>query len=151
MILNSVVSATLKDFRDLGPLVAIVTMHQVQDPFFFFAPSNLLDLRVEVIMPTLTALLANASREMLCNQSPLLRPILVNQVKNHTVLILSPRAFDKAWIENLLPSVKTLDISSAGKLFSNFLPIFASMLLYCICQMLILYQSQSPLSFPEIY
>lgn len=60
VVLNGVISATLKYLGNLSPLVAVVAMHQVENPLFFLAPADLLDLRVQVVVPSLTTLLANA-------------------------------------------------------------------------------------------
>lgn len=138
MVLDGVVSAALKDFGDLGPFVAVVAMHQVQDPLLLLAPADLLDLRIQVVVPSLAALLPNSPREVLCDQSPLLRTILIDQVQHHSVLFLCPRTLDKARIEDLLPPVQALDVSAPGELLCDLFPIFASVFSYGVGQVLVL-------------
>lgn len=80
MVLDRVVSAALEHFGDLRPLVAIVAVHQVEYPFLLLAPADLLNLRVKMIVPSLAALFANTSWEMLGDQGPFLRAIFVHQM-----------------------------------------------------------------------
>jgi len=138
MVLNGVVSATLKHLGNLSPLVPVVSVHEVEDPLFLLAPADLFDLRVQMIVPPLSALLANPTWEIFSYQGPFLRAVLVNQMKNHPVFLLSPRTLDEAWIQHFLPTMKALDVSTAWQLLGDFLPVFASMLPHCIGQMLVL-------------
>jgi hypothetical protein len=70
---------------------------------------------------------------MFCNKGPFLRAILVHQMENHLVLILSPGTLDQAWIKDLLPSMKALYICTPREFLSYLLPVFSSMLFYSIC------------------
>lgn len=54
-----------KELGDLCPAVAEPFVGLVDDSVFFLSPRRLLDLRVEVIVPSLTALLPNPSLEVL--------------------------------------------------------------------------------------
>ena len=141
MILNCVVSPPLQNFRDFCPLVAVVSVHQVQYPLFLLAPPDLLDLGIQVVVPPLPALLADSPRQMLRDQSPLLRPVLVHQVQHHLVFVFSPRSLDETRIQDLLPSVQTLHVSPPGQLLGDLLPVLASVLLHCVRQLLILFLS----------
>jgi hypothetical protein len=94
MVLDCIVSSTLKKFSYLSPFVALAPMHQKEDPFFLSAPADFLYFRVKVIVPSLSALFPNSSWKILSYQSPLLRAVLLNQVKNHSVLLLSPRSLN---------------------------------------------------------
>jgi hypothetical protein len=58
MVLYSVVSTTRKKFRDLSPAVAIYSLRFENDSFLMLRPWLLLDVRVEVIMPSFSALLS---------------------------------------------------------------------------------------------
>ncbi len=113
MILDGVVCAAFENFGDLSPLVAVVSMHQVENPLLLAAPANLLDLRVQVIVPPLAALLPNTTREVLSNQRPFLGPIFIDEVKNHSIFLFGPGTFDEARIQNLLPSMKALNVCAA--------------------------------------
>jgi hypothetical protein len=105
MVLNSVVSSAIKDFGDLCPLVPYSSMIQIENPFLFITPSYLLDFWIEMVVPSLPALLAYSSWKMLCNLSPFLRTMHLNKLKNKSVFFFSPGTFHQTWIKYLLPSV----------------------------------------------
>jgi len=138
MVFDSVVSSAFEDFGDFSPFITIASMHEIKNPLFFFAPTDLLNLRIKMVVPSLSTLLANPSWKVLSNQCPLLWSILFDQVKDHSVFFLSPRSFYEAWVEDLLPSVEALDISPAWEVLSDLLPVLASMTLDCICKLVIL-------------
>ena len=72
MVFDRVVGATFENLGDFSPLVVDDSVHEEEDPLFFFIPVNFLNSGVEVIVPTLSALLANTAIQMLGNQRPLL-------------------------------------------------------------------------------
>ena len=67
MVFDRVVGATLENLGDFGPLVVNDSVHEEKNPLFFFIPVNFLNSWVEVIVPALSALLANAAVQMLGN------------------------------------------------------------------------------------
>ena len=67
MVFDRVVGATLENLGDFGPLVVNDSVHEEKNPLFFFIPVNFLNSGVEVIVPALSALLANAAVQMLGN------------------------------------------------------------------------------------
>jgi hypothetical protein len=109
-------------------------VEQIQDPFLLVTPAYLLNPRVEVVVPSFSALLSNSARKMLCYLSPLLRTILLNEVEDESILLFGPRALDKARVQNLLPSMQALDISSSIQGLSNFLPILTSVSFDCFSE-----------------
>jgi len=66
-----------------------------------------------MVVPALTTLLTDPTVKMLGNLSPFLSTFFLNQGQHHSVLLFGPRTFDQAWVEYLLPSVKTLDVGPA--------------------------------------
>lgn len=54
-----------KEFGDLCPAVAELFVGLIDDSVLFLSPRRLLDFWVEVIVPSLTALLPNPSLEVL--------------------------------------------------------------------------------------
>jgi len=60
-------------------------------------------------------------------------------MKDHSILFLSPRALDEAWVENFLPPMEALHVCAAWELFSDSFPILSSMFADSFCEMLILY------------
>jgi hypothetical protein len=139
VVLDGVVGATFKHLGYLSPLIAVVAVHQIEDPFFLSAPADLLDLRVQVVVPALTALLSDPSWEVLSDQSPLLGTVLVDKVKDHAILFLSPGSLDEAWVQNFLPPMEALHICATWKLFGDSFPILSSMFADSFCEMLILH------------
>ena len=113
-------------------------MHEVQYPLFLLAPADLLDLWVQMVVPPLSALLPNSSRQVFSDQRPFLRAILFNQVEHHAVFLLSPRPFDKRGVQYFLPTVETLNISAAWQVLSNLFPVFASVTFDGVRQLVIL-------------
>jgi len=110
VVLDGVVGATFKHLGYLSPLVAVVAVHQIEDPLFLSAPADLLYLRVQVVVPALTALLSDPPREVLGDQSPLLGTVLVDKVKDHAILLLGPGTLDEAWVQDFLPPMEALHV-----------------------------------------
>ena len=59
MVFDGVIGATFKNFGDFSPFVVDDSVHEEENPLFFFAPGNFLDHWVKVVVPTLTALLSD--------------------------------------------------------------------------------------------
>ena len=57
MVLDGVVRPSGDELGNLSPLVAPLLVRVVDDPVLFFGPSGFLDLRIEVVVPALPALL----------------------------------------------------------------------------------------------
>ena len=95
MVFDSVISASFKYFGDFSPFVVDDSVHEEENPLFLLAPIDLLYHWVQVVVPALTALLADAIREMLCNQRPLLRAIALDELEDSPVFFSSPRTFNR--------------------------------------------------------
>lgn len=65
MVFDGVVCAAFEDFGNLSPLIADNPVHQKQNPLLLFIPVDLLDARVQVVVPSLTALLADTAVQVL--------------------------------------------------------------------------------------
>ena len=61
MILDGVVSSAVQILGDLGPAIPQQSVGQEQHPLLKLTPFLLLDLRVQVIVPTLTTLLPDST------------------------------------------------------------------------------------------
>ena len=72
VILNCVVCAAFQTMGNLSPLVFVDLVFDEQNELLFLGPLNLLDHRVEMVVPAFTALLANSTREFVGNFGPLL-------------------------------------------------------------------------------
>jgi hypothetical protein len=98
VVLDGVVCASFEHLGDLCPLVVHDAVHQEQDPLLLFVPVDLLDARVEMVVPALTALLAHSTVEVLRDECPLLRPIGHNQLEDAPVLLRSPGSLHVEWL-----------------------------------------------------
>ena len=137
MVLYGIVSSSLQDLGDLCPLIAQSSVMKKQNPFFLCTPTDLLDLGIQMVMPSLSALLSYPPWQMLCNLSPLLRTSSFYQMQDKSIFLFSPRAFHQTRVEHLLPSMKTLNVCSSRQRFSYFLPVFAAVFVYGICKHLV--------------
>ena len=117
MVLDCIVRTSIQHFRDFGPFVVQNSVFQEQNPFFFFSPADFLNLRIQVVVPSFSALLASSVRQMLCYLGPLLRPVLFYELEHLPVLSLGPGSFDnqlRRILAFLLASIRV--ITSAAKL-----------------------------------
>lgn len=66
-------------------------VREKEDPLLMSSPLDLEDGGVEVVVPTFTALLAEASLHELGDEGPPLRTVLLDQATHEQVLLLRPR------------------------------------------------------------
>jgi hypothetical protein len=62
MIFNGVVSSTVQNLCNVSPFVVKLPVHQIENPFLFSTPIDLFYSWVQMIVPTLSTLLAHAAR-----------------------------------------------------------------------------------------
>ena len=101
-------------------------------------PGTLLDPWTQMIVPSLPALLTYASWQPVSYVCPLLCSIFVDTFKNNQVFVIAPWALDQVRVENFLPAVQTLNITSAWKRLSNLFPAFAGVGVYSLLKELVL-------------
>ena len=82
MVFDCVVGPAGDELGNLCPLVAPLFVGIVDDSVFLLGPSSLLYFWVEVVVPPLTALLADPTLQVFGDQGPTLGAILLNQL-NH--------------------------------------------------------------------
>jgi len=82
-----------------------------------------------MIMPSFATLLSNSSRKIRGNDGPLLWTKLLDESFDLGVLLGCPWTLDQIWIENFLPSMKTLHVGPFGKTLANFFPVLGVVLL----------------------
>jgi hypothetical protein len=96
---------------------------------FLFGPFVFFDIWVQVVVPSIekeiyedhncglpfSALLSNPARECCSYLAPVVRPILLHHVNESLVLLVSPWTLHHGGVEDLLPPVKTLNVSSIVK------------------------------------
>lgn len=90
MVLDGVVGAPGQHLGHLGPLAAVRSVRQEQDPLLVQHPLHLQDVRVQVVVPTLAALLPQPPLHELRDEGPPLRTVLLHQLADQVVLLLRP-------------------------------------------------------------
>jgi len=94
VVLDGVVRAAFEYLSDLGPFVVDDAVHQEKDPFFLFIPVYFFDARIQMIVPSLTALFPHATIQVLGNERPLLGSVGYHQLKNAPIFFGTPSAFN---------------------------------------------------------
>lgn len=90
MVLDGVVGAPGQHLGHLGPLAAVRSVRQEQDPLLVQHPLHLQDVRVQVVVPALAALLAQAPLHEFSDEGPALRAVLLDEPAHQVVLLLAP-------------------------------------------------------------
>ena len=70
MVFNMIVRAAGQEFCNLGPLVSQLVMRVLNDSPLILRPGAFVDVRVEVIVPALTTLLADPAGNLICDLGP---------------------------------------------------------------------------------
>lgn len=83
-------------------------------------PRHLADVRVEVVVPALAALLAGAPGQLGSDAAPLLRANLSHQLGHPGVVLGRPRTF-RAAVEDLGPAVEALHVRLTLNVFGHLL------------------------------
>ena len=79
MVLDSVIGSALEYFCNVSPLVCLVAILKVENPFFLASPWGAsLDIWIQMVVPSLPALFANSSGKMICYRSPFLWTINID-------------------------------------------------------------------------
>ena len=99
-------------------------------PILVRAPGLLTDVRVEVIVPSLSALLPDPAGQVARDQGPLFGPVLPHQLLDHLIFFGGPRPFDERGFEDFLPSVETLNFGAVGEVLGDELPVFGSVFVH---------------------
>ena len=87
-------------------------------------PRPLVDGRVEVVVPSLAALLAQpAGVELFRQEGPAPDAVLLDEFDEAAVLVGRPRPLDEAGTEDLLPPVEALDVGPVGEAGGDLLPV----------------------------
>lgn len=138
MIFNVIVRSSIQILGDLRPSISVLQMEVQNFLVLFFGPPILLDIWVQVVVPTLSALLADSAFEVVCNLAPVLRAIHMYLLNQHAIFLFCPGTLYHFRIKYLLPSVETLDVRAALKALSDSFPVFWTHLFYQILQFFIL-------------
>mmetsp|Transcript_21645 Transcript_21645/g.47205 ORF Transcript_21645/g.47205 Transcript_21645/m.47205 type:complete len:245 (-) Transcript_21645:1885-2619(-) len=94
MVLNGVIRPTGQQLRDLSPLVTKSLVVGDNKSILLLAPRLLTNGGIEVIVPTLAALLTDASRELGGNLTPALGTMSLDKFHNLLILLLAPGSLE---------------------------------------------------------
>ena len=124
-----IVCSSREEFRNLAPLVSVFLVSQNDGSILFRSPFVLFDVWVQVIVPTLTALLTDSPRKCLCDVTPIFCAKFFDVCSKSFVLLLTPRPFDHGGVQHFLPPMKALDVGAMIQEGSDSLPVSSSVLL----------------------
>ena len=123
MVLDGVVGPPRQQLGDLGPLVAHVDVAFQDGPVLGGRPGLLANVRVEVVVPPLPALLADPAGKLVGDDGPLLGPVPLHELDYPAVLLRGPRALDEGGLEDLVPAVEAFDLLALGEAGGDGLPV----------------------------
>ena len=94
MVLDVLVGPTLQNLGQFLPLVPVLPIHDEEYHLFLQAPLIILDVRVQVVVPALSALFWLFPRNLSSYLLPALWPLLFNQIGELCVLLDGPGALN---------------------------------------------------------
>ena len=90
VVLDGVLGATLENLGDFSPLVSMVFLENVQDKVLLEAPFGLFNLWVKVVVPSLPALFADLSGQVLGDGAPVAGALFLYELDEKCVLAWAP-------------------------------------------------------------
>lgn len=144
MVLDCVVSPSWQQLCNLGPLIAPLLVCLVDDVILLVGPGTLLDGRVQVVMPSLPALLPDAPLQVLGDQGPSFGTVLLHQLDDLLILLFGPGSLHQLGIDDLVPPLLALDVVPVGEASGDHLPLLA-VLLHQPFELLVLVLGPAPL------
>lgn len=134
-----VVSSSRQKLCNLRPLVTILLVSLYNFVILLFGPLVLLDIWVQMIVPSLTALLANSTWQGLSYVAPVFGSKHMHIFREFIVLLYTPRTFHHRRIQHFLPPVQTLHISPLMQERCYAFPVFGTKSLNQLCQLLVFF------------
>ena len=127
-VLDVVVAPSWQHSRDFRPTVSKLRALFYNKCFLLLRPLLLRQVWVQVVVPSLTALLSNPTGQKFSNVGPLCLPILLHKHLQLVILLRGPRAlpFHDARVQDVPPVLKALDLGLfRPKAVGNFLPVLS--------------------------
>ena len=107
--------------------------------FEFIRPFEPFDqLRIKSLIPSIETLYVATPNYTLCNLLPVFWAVLFNSFCKHYILLLGPVTLDQIWVQNIMPAVSTLYIRPSRNTRGDFFPLFGTIELNSLYQLLIL-------------
>lgn len=132
-VLDGVVRATGKGLGDFTPFVAKLLMQLEDDPVLLLRPLLFADVGIQVIVPPLAALFANAARQRSRNSTPILSSMLLDHVPENFVFLPGPRALRyEGLVLKFEPAIEALDLGLSGHAFADLVPALVTKLVHIV-------------------
>ena len=120
MILDGIVGTPGKELGNLGPLVAEALVMGDDETVFLLAPGHLADGGIEMVVPTLAALLADAAGKLGSDLAPAFGAVSLDEAHDLDVLLLGPGSLEST---GLLASADAGDLVVPPHTFGRLAPI----------------------------
>ena len=120
MILDGIVGTPGEELGNLGPLVAEDLVMGDDEIIFLLAPGHLADGGIEVVMPTLAALLADAAGKLGGDLAPAFGAVSLDEAHDLVVLLLGPGSLERT---GLLSSADAGDLVVPPHTFGRLAPV----------------------------
>ncbi len=108
---------------NVTPAIAVDHMEFDNQLVFLHGPLTLCDIRVQMVVPSLTTLLSNATGERFGNMSPIFGAVALNDSGQDLVFLLGPCAFGKmTTVVQFKPAGVALDLRLASDKLADAIP-----------------------------
>lgn len=101
MVLDRVISSSWQKFGYFCPSISHSLMSLDDKHIFIICPFFFFDVRIQVVMPSLSTLFSNSSWEWVSNSRPTPSSILQDHISENLVFFMSPRTFDESGFSTL--------------------------------------------------
>lgn len=122
-VFDGIFRSSMKTLSHFGPAGAEFKITIVDDFIFISGPFTFLDVRLQAVVPSFSALLAGSALDNLRSLSPVVGTVGLDPLNELFVFFRSPGTLDNAWLDDLGPSVHTLEDGLAGKVGGDFRPV----------------------------
>ena len=96
IVLNRVVRSAEDMIGNLGPSISVVSLQDMQDPYFFLTPGALSNQWIEMIVPPLSALFATSASDLLRDKIPLARAYICDILNEDAICVCIPHSLCRA-------------------------------------------------------
>lgn len=137
-VFDVIVRAARQELCNLAPFVSVLLVRLNNCSVLLGSPLVLFDVRVQVVVPSLAALLTDTTGQRLRDVRPVLGAKPVHILGQLLVLLGAPGTLHHGRIEHLLPAMQALDVCALIKERRNLLPVLGSELVHKLREPLVL-------------